>query len=400
MSINVGTQLGHYEISSVLGAGGMGEVYLARDTRLRRNVALKLLPSDLGLNKDRLLRFEQEAFAASALNHPNILTIYEIGQANETRFIAAEFIDGVTLRQRMIDTQMELPEVLDSVVQVASALAAAHQAGIVHRDIKPENIMIRHDGYVKVLDFGLAKLSESQHHVSDPEAETMHMIKTDPGVVMGTVSYMSPEQVRGREVDERADIWGLGVVIYEMVTGKAPFDGLTTSDVMASILRSEPLPLERFSLSVPAELRRILKKALRKDRAERYQTVKDLMLDLKNLRHEIESGIQSGSLIQKDVSSVAILPFRNLTNDPAVSFYEFSLADAVITELVRLRSLVVRPSSAIAKYLGQSKDPLEAGRELKVNAVVAASFLHAAPKVRVTAQLLDVAKGEVLWVIA
>lgn len=397
MSISAGTRLGHYEVNSLLGTGGMGEVYLARDTRLRRNVALKLLPSDLGLNQERLLRFEQEAYAASALNHPNILTIYEIGEANETRFIAAEFIDGLTLRQRMDGTQLELTEVLDAVVQVASALAAAHQAGIVHRDIKPENIMIRHDGYVKVLDFGLAKLSESQHHVSDPEAETMHMIKTDPGVVMGTVSYMSPEQVRGREVDERTDIWGLGVVIYEMVTGKAPFDGLTTSDVMASILRSEPLPLERLSPNVPTELRRILKKTLRKDKAERYQTVKDLMLDLKNLRHELESGIQSGPIIQKEVSSVAILPFRNLTNDSTVSFYEFSLADAVITELVRLRSLVVRPSSAIARYLGQSKDPIEAGRELKVNAVVAASFLHAASKVRVTVQLLDVTSGEVLW---
>jgi serine/threonine protein kinase/tetratricopeptide (TPR) repeat protein len=397
MSVAAGTQLGHYEICSLLGAGGMGEVYLAKDTRLRRNVALKLLPSDLSLSKDRLLRFEQEAYAASALNHPNILTIYEIGQANETRFIAAEFIDGVTLRQRMTGTQLELTEVLDAVVQVGSALAAAHQAGIVHRDIKPENIMVRHDGYVKVLDFGLAKLSESQRIVSDPEAETVRLIKTDPGVVMGTVSYMSPEQVRGLEVDERTDIWGLGVVIYEMLAGNAPFDGSTTSDVIASILRTEPLPLERFSPKVPAELHRIVKKALRKERSERYQTVKDLVLDLKNLRREIESGGQSGPAIQREISSVAILPFRNLTNDPTVSFYEFSLADAVITELVRLRSLVVRPSSAITKYLGQAKDPREAGRELNVKAILAASFLHVASRVRVTAQLLDVQSGDVIW---
>src|SRR5205807_3223879 len=397
MPVTAGTQLSHYEICSVLGAGGMGEVYLARDTRLRRNVALKLFPSDLSLNKDRLLRFEQEAYAASALNHPNILTIYEIGQANDTRFIAAEFIDGVTLRQRMTGAQIELTEVLDTMVQVASALAAAHQAGIVHRDIKPENIMVRHDGYIKVLDFGLAKLTEYQRLIFDPEAETIHAFKTEPGTVMGTVSYMSPEQARGLEVDERTDIWGLGVVIYEMVAGKAPFDGITKSDVIASILRTEPLPLARFSQGVPAELQRIVKKALRKDRSERYQTVKDLVLDLKNLRREIESRSETERFVQQEVSSVAILPFRNLTNGPAVSFYEFSLADAVITELVRLRSLVVRPSSAIAKYLGQSKDPLEAGRELKVNAVVAASFLHAASKVRVTVQLLDVIKGEVLW---
>ncbi|HXI25524.1 MAG TPA: protein kinase [Pyrinomonadaceae bacterium] len=397
MSVTAGTQLGHYEICSVLGAGGMGEVYLARDTRLRRNVALKLLPSDLSLNKDRLLRFEQEAYAASALNHPNILTIYEIGQTNDTRFIAAEFIDGVTLRQRMTGTQIELTEVLDTMVQAAAALAAAHQAGIVHRDIKPENIMVRHDGYVKVLDFGLAKLTEYQRLASDPEAETIHAIKTEPGRVMGTISYMSPEQTRGLEVDERSDIWGLGVVIYEMVAGKTPFDGLTKSDVIASILRTEPSPLTRFSQGVPAELQRIVKKTLRKNRAERYQTVKDLVLDLKNLRREIESRSETEPFVQQEVSSVAILPFRNLTNDPAVSFYEFSLADAVITELVRLRSLVVRPSSAIAKYLGDTKDPVEIGRELKVNAVLAASFLHAASRVRVTAQLLDVPKGEVLW---
>jgi serine/threonine protein kinase/Flp pilus assembly protein TadD len=399
MSVAAGTQIGHYEVSSLLGAGGMGEVYLAKDTRLRRNVALKLLPSDLSLSKDRLLRFEQEAYAASALNHPNILTIYEIGQANERHFIAAEFIDGVTLRQRMTSTQLELTEVIDSVVQVGSALAAAHQAGIVHRDIKPDNIMVRHDGYVKVLDFGLAKLSESQRIVSDPEAETVGMIKTNPGMVMGTVSYMSPEQVRGLEVDELTDIWGLGVVIYEMLAGNTPFDGSTTSDVIASILKTEPLPLERFSPSVPTELLRILKKTLRKNKTERYQTAKDLVLDLKNLRREIEigSGRQSQPVIQREVSSVAILPFRNLTNDASVSFYEFSLADAVITELVRLRSLVVRPSSAITKYLGQAKDPREAGRELKVKAILAASFLHVASRVRVTAQLLDVQSGDVIW---
>jgi eukaryotic-like serine/threonine-protein kinase len=397
MAVAAGTRLGRYEVCSLLGAGGMGEVYLAQDTRLRRPVALKLLPSDFTRNKDRLVRFEQEAYAASALNHPNILTIYEIGQAGDIRFIATEFIDGVTLRQRITSTQMEVTEVLDTAVQIASALAAAHQAGIVHRDIKPENIMVRHDGYVKVLDFGLAKLIEYKGLFSDPEAETMQAVKTEPGVIVGTVSYMSPEQARGLEVDERTDIWGFGVVVYEMLARRVPFDGLTKSDVIASILKTEPLPLTRFSRNAPAELQRIIKKALRKDKGERYQTVKDLLLDLKNLPREIESEAQTERFIQQEVSSVAILPFRNLTNDPKVSFYEFSLADAVITELVRLRSLVVRPSSAIAKYLGHAKDPLEAGRELNVNAVLAASFLHAATRVRVTAQLLDVTNGDVLW---
>lgn len=394
MHLPSGTRLGRYEIRSLLGEGGMGEVYLAHDTRLLRPVALKLLASESGLTKQMLLRFEQEALAVSALNHPNILTIYEIGEAEGLQFIATEFIDGVTLREHLSAAQMELREILDTAVQVASALAAAHQAGIVHRDIKPENIMVRQDGYIKVLDFGLAKLTEVE---SDPEAKTMPVVNTEPGVVMGTLKHMSPEQARGLEVDERSDLWGLGVLLFEMVTGKRPFDGLTKSDVIASILKTEPLPLSRFTPGVPTELQRIVRKTLRKERQERYQTAKDLVLDLKNLRSAIESGVETGSLGQQEVSSVAILPFRNVTNDQAVSFYEFSLADAVITELVRLRSLVVRPSSAITKYLGQATDPLEAGRELKVGAVLAASFLHVASRVRVTAQLLNVTNGDVLW---
>ena len=256
--------------------------------------------------------------------------------------------------------------------------------------------MVRHDGYVKVLDFGLAKLSEFQR-TSDPEAETLQVIKTEPGIILGTVSYMSPEQSRGLEVDERTDIWGLGVVLYEMLSGKPPFDGLTRSDVIASILKTEPLPLSRYSRQIPAELQRIVKKTLRKERSERYQTVIDLMLDLKSLRRELESEGQAERHVPQELSSVAILPFKNLTNDPNVGFYEFSLADAVITELVRLRALVVRPSSAITKYLGQAKDPREIGNELHVNAVLAASYLQAASRLRVTAQLIDVSSGDVIW---
>jgi eukaryotic-like serine/threonine-protein kinase len=396
MHLEIGAHLGRYEIRSLLGQGGMGEVYLAYDNRLRRPVALKLL-SDSGYNKDKLLRFEQEAYVVSALNHPNILTIYEIGTTigpvEELPFIATEFVDGVTLRQRLLTTQVELKEALDIAVQVASALAAAHQARIVHRDIKPENIMIRPDGYVKVLDFGLAKLTELQDRGS--EDQTMR-VKTEPGLLVGTIKHMSPEQARGLEVDERTDIWGLGVVLFEMVSGRTPFEGSTKTDVIASILKTEPLPLSRLAPGVPAELQRIVRKTLRKDTKERYQSAKDLMLDLKSLLNEIDSS-DMNSGIEQQPSSVAILPFRNLTNDPAVSFYEFALADAVITELVRLRSLIVRPSSAIARYLDHAKDPLEAGQDLKVDAILAASFLHAGSRVRVTAQLLDVVNGNVLW---
>jgi serine/threonine-protein kinase len=400
MRLEIGAHLGRYEIRSLLGQGGMGEVYLAYDSRLRRPVALKLL-SDSAYSKDKLLRFEQEAYVVSALNHPNILTIYEIGTTQaigiieEAPFIATEFVDGVTLRQRLLTTQIELKEALDIAVQVASALAAAHQARIVHRDIKPENIMIRPDGYVKVLDFGLAKLTELDDDSGDSEAQTMR-VKTEPGLIVGTIRHMSPEQARGLEVDERTDIWGLGVVLFEMISGRTPFEGSTKSDVIASILKTEPLPLSRLAPRVPTELQRIVRKTLRKDSNERYQSAKDLMLDLKSLLNEIDTRSMN-SVVEERPSSVAILPFRNLTNDSTVAFYEFALADAVITELVRLRSLIVRPSSAIARYLDHAKDPLEAGQELKVDAILAASFLHAGTRVRVTAQLLDVVNGNVLW---
>ena len=227
MAITAGTRFDRYEILSPLGKGGMGEVYLAQDTRLKRKVALKLLPASFTQNAERLRRFEQEAYAASALNHPNIITIYEIGESGEFHFIATEFIEGNTLRQQMADTRMNLREALEIAVQIASALAAAHAAGIVHRDIKPENIMLRPDGLVKVLDFGLAKLTESQALANDTDAVTVAASNTEPGVVMGTVRYMSPEQTRGLKVDGRSDIFSLGVVLYELVTGRAPFEGAT-----------------------------------------------------------------------------------------------------------------------------------------------------------------------------
>jgi serine/threonine protein kinase/tetratricopeptide (TPR) repeat protein len=282
-----GQLLGGYEILRRIGEGGMGEVYLGRDTKLGRYVALKLLPAGFTNDEERLRRFEQEARAASALNHPNILTIHEIRNADSTYFIATEFIDGVTLRDHIAKRMLELAEALDVAAQIASALAAAHAAGVIHRDIKPENVMLRSDGIVKVLDFGLAKLALNQPGTVEAEALTKPIVKTNPGVVMGTVKYMSPEQARGHDVDARTDIWSLGVVLYEMVTGNVPFDGETSSHVIVSILESEPPPLARNS-EVPVELARIVGKSLSKDREQRYQTAGELALDLKNLRQELE----------------------------------------------------------------------------------------------------------------
>jgi eukaryotic-like serine/threonine-protein kinase len=290
LTISAGTQLGRYKIRSKIGAGGMGEVYLVQDTKLDRKVALKILPGEVAANQERMRRFVQEAKAASALNHPNIVTIHEIDQVNSTNFIATEFIDGETLRQRMRNAPLKLGEVLDVAAQVASALSAAHAAGIVHRDIKPENIMLRRDGIVKVLDFGLAKLTERPPPDSvDTEAQTRAVVNTDTGMVMGTALYMSPEQARGLQVDARTDIFSLGVLVYEMVAGRLPFEGSNTNEILASILSDkEAQPLARYSREVPAELERIVWKALRKNREERYQTIKDLLLDLKSLKHRLE----------------------------------------------------------------------------------------------------------------
>ena len=288
--ISSGTRLGRYEIRSKIGAGGMGEVYLAQDAKLDRKVALKILPAEVAAHPDRMKRFVQEAKSASALNHPSIITIYEIEQIDSVNFIATEFIDGETLRRQPNNGPLKIGEVLEVAIQTASALEAAHAAGIVHRDIKPENIMLRRDGIVKVLDFGLAKLAERLPTDSvDTEAATKALVQTEPGMVMGTPVYMSPEHARGLAVDARTDIFSLGVVLYEMVAGRLPFDGSNRNEIMASVLSDkEPQPLTRYSSDAPAELGRIVLKALRKNRDERYQTIKDMLLDLKSLKQELE----------------------------------------------------------------------------------------------------------------
>src|SRR5678809_1518397 len=282
-------KVSHYRILEKLGAGGMGEVYLAEDMKLGRKIAIKILSEEFTTNRDRLNRFELEASAASNLNHPNILTIHEMGVDEGRHYIATEFIDGVTLRRKMAASQLETHTILDIAVQVASALEEAHAAGIVHRDIKPDNVMIRRNGYVKVLDFGLAKLTDNASDPSalDGEAATKMLVHTSAGVVMGTSHYMSPEQARGKPVDARSDIWSLGVVIYEMVAGKPPFEGETSTDVIVAITQKEPLPLLRFAPNLPAELDWIVTKALRKDREERYQTIKELLTDLRRLKQRI-----------------------------------------------------------------------------------------------------------------
>lgn len=305
-------RINHYRVLEKLGAGGMGEVFLAEDTRLGRKVALKVLPAAFSQDKERLARFQQEARAASALNHPNILTVYEIGVGESGHYIATEFIQGETLRNRLSSGKLELGLVLDVAIQVANGLVAAHEAGIMHRDIKPENIMLRRDGYAKILDFGLAKPTPGMSG-STTESATIASLDTTPGIVMGTVKYMSPEQARGLALDARSDLFSLGVVLYEMVTGRVPFEGPTSTDTIATILHRDPPPLARFSPDTPAELERILIKTLAKDREERYQTARDFVIDLKGLKQrlEIDAEIQRTGGVMTVVSGVGLLSGSN-----------------------------------------------------------------------------------------
>lgn len=298
----VGEQIGHYKIERLLGEGGMGEVYLAEDLRLHRRVALKVLPHSIVDDEERLMRFEREAQAASALNHPNILTVHEFGEDQGVHFLAAEFVDGLTLRHKLIAGPLDVAEALEIAVQTSSALSAAHEARITHRDIKPENIMVRQDGYVKVLDFGLAKLNQGEKSSTDSGSEdpTKVLLRTEPGVVMGTDAYMSPEQARGRQIDARSDIWSLGVVIYEMLTGQRPFVGETRADVIVSLLSTEPPQLSSVRQNIPAELDWIVSKALSKDLEGRYQNAKELRADLVRIKKQLEMHESTGQPFVRD----------------------------------------------------------------------------------------------------
>jgi len=327
---------GPYEVVSFISRGGMGEVYLAQDRRLNRKVALKLLPAAFTKNDERLRRFEQEARSASALNHPNIITIYEIMKSGASHIIATEFVEGETLRQRLSHSQLTISESLNIAIQVADALSAAHKVGIVHRDIKPENIMLRPDGYVKILDFGLAKLAEMSNTISADEAVTKQ-VRTGSGVVMGTAGYMSPEQARGKEVDTRSDVFSLGAVMYEMISGAKPFDGETPSDTLAAILKTEPPPLAERLPDAPAELVRIVHKSLRKDREERYQVIKDLLIDVRSLKQDLEFQEKLGNRAPSPAMQTAIASATPTSSTGEVRSALSTITDSLTIEIKRHR---------------------------------------------------------------
>ena len=432
----VGQRIGHYELAERIGAGGMGEVYLATDITAGRKAALKLLPARFTGDAERLKRFAREAQAVVALNHPNILTIYEIGEDRSTHYIASELIDGENLRQRLERGPIEKEEALDVAIQVASALVAAHEAGIIHRDIKPENIMLRPDRYVKVLDFGIAKLAEQEVPATMSEEEAVSLVETHLGSIFGTARYMSPEQVLG-EVDKRTDIWSLGAVLYEMVAGRAPFSGETAGDVMTSILEAEPPPLTNCHAQIPAELEQIIKRTLRKERDERYQSARELLDALKGVRRRMDWSAESKSLvaplakrhwtrspaavvlavlvaalalalqyywhrnqiaISMPEKSIAVLPFENLSEGKENSEFAAGIQDDVLTSLAQIHDLKVTSRTSVMSYQKPSRSNVrEIGRALGVANLLEGSVRREGNRVLVNVQLIDARNDRHLW---
>ena len=415
MSLAPGTALGGYRIVAPIGAGGMGEVFLAQDTRLERNVALKILPRAFAADAERLGRFVREAKSASALNHPNILTIHEIGESQGFHYLATELIVGETLRARIGRGVLPVADALEVAAQVAGALAAAHDAGIVHRDVKPENVMIRADGLVKVLDFGLAKWSETQ--AVDPYGPTLDRSHTHPGVVLGTVAYMSPEQSRGKTVDARTDLWSLGIVLYEMLSGRQPFTGESSTDVLANILHREPPRLALEGEELAPEIGAILGKALAKERFERYATSRALLADLKaaqkRLQFEAELGRQSsadrGSAVVPTRNSrsgssspslrpaIAVLPFRNLSAAAENDYFCDGLAEELLNALAKIDGLKVAARSSAFGFRDKAVGVSEIGRALGVTTVLEGSVRSSGSRMRIAVQLVNAADGYHLW---
>src|SRR5438128_9704069 len=433
----VGRTIGHYKISERIGTGGMGDVYLATDITAGRKAALKLLPTRFTGNPERLKRFQQEAHALVGLNHPNILTVYEIGEDHSTHYIASELIEGETLRQRLMRGRMEVGEAVDVAIQVASALAAAHETGIVHRDIKPENIMLRPDGYVKVLDFGIAKLAEQEVPATLPKDEALLLVETNLGSILGTVRYMSPEQAYGAPVDKGTDIWSLGVVLYEMLTGHAPFSGETPGEAMSSILEMEPPPLTSYVAHTPAELQQIISKALRKEREERYQNAHELLQAFQSLRHklefeaELERSTKAPSLLRWIRSpialvllllvaalalalpfywhrnltpisipekSIAVLPFENFSDNKENSYFAAGIQDDVLTSLAQIHDLkVISRTSVMAYQKRGGRNMREISQALGVANVLEGSVRRMGDRVLVNVQLIDARNDRHIW---
>jgi eukaryotic-like serine/threonine-protein kinase len=422
LTIPVGTKLGPYVIRSQIGEGGMGEVYLAEDTRLDRRVALKILPKEFAEDKQRMSRFVREAKSVSALNHPNIITIYEIGESEGTHFIATEFIDGKTLNDYAKANPIDYKSLLEIAIQIVSALDEAHTAGIVHRDIKPDNVMIRANGLVKILDFGIAKLSAPAS--TDKEATTAIQSNTQVGMIIGTPQFMSPEQARGKGVDHQTDIFSFGVVLYQLLSGASPFVGETISDVIAAVLTKEP----RALTGVPPGFAEIIGKTLQKEKRNRYRTAKDLLRDLREVKQELEfqdklertapnqeqiktqvlqsvatNGNQEAerqtyaqSTIP-DLKSIAVLPFANMSADADNEYFCDGLAEELLNALAKIEDLRVAARTSAFSFKGKNVEISEMGKALKVNTILEGSVRKSGNRIRIAVQLVSATNGYHLW---
>lgn len=384
-----GRTIGGYRILSRVGAGGMGEVYRAHDAKLDREVALKLLPRDVASNADRLRRFHAEAHAASSLNHPNILVIHDFGEFDGRPFMVTELVEGETLRQRIDRGVVSPQEAVAIAIQVAGALAAAHARGIVHRDIKPENVMVRPDGYVKVLDFGLAKL------VDRPGPEDGTTLATQAGVLLGTPYYMSPEQAQGKAVDARSDVFSLGVVLYELTAGMRPFTGETPLAVLSSILRETPTPVTDVNPSLSPDLARIVERCLAKDRDRRYESAMDLRTDLEQLDRVPRRATHTDGT--GGIDSLAVLPFANASGDPDTDYLSDGITETIINRLSQIPTLRVVPRSTVFRYKGREIEPADVGRQLKVRALLTGKVQQRGDTLSVQAELVDVRQEAQLW---
>jgi serine/threonine-protein kinase len=436
MVIAAGTRFDRYKVCSLLGKGGMGEVYLAQDTQLDRTVALKILSADLAADQQRMRRFIQEAKAASTIHHPNIAHVYEIGESDGMRFIAMEHIEGKPLDAEISGHPLDMARIINVGAQVADALDEAHSKGITHRDIKPSNIIVTPRGQAKVLDFGLAKVRATRSDIVASDLPTQ--IKTDSGLVMGTVEYMSPEQALGRDVDHRTDIFSLGVTLYEMATGKRPFTGATATETIDRIAHAQPEAIARFNYDVPAELERIVRKCLEKDQERRYQTARELEIDLQNLqrvRAAMTPGAEAlarpkrrgfrpahliiaatilvlfglgyylfirrdkttGDAGGKNIESIAVLPLVNASNDPNMEYLSDGITENIINSLSQLRVLRVIPRTTVIRYKGQNIDPQKIGRELGVRAVLTGKVIQRDDTLVIQVDLVDITEGSQLW---
>ncbi len=385
----IGKTLSHYKILEKLGSGGMGEVFLAEDVTLDREVALKILPAAMAADPGRLERFQREARAIAALNHPNIVTIHSVEEVEGVRFLTMERVEGESLETRVVRGGMPFKEFMEIARPLVEALCAAHEKGITHRDLKPANIMVTEDGRLKVLDFGLAKLTEDRTPQEITDIKTQAL--TQEGMVLGTVPYMSPEQLQGRQADGRSDIFSLGILFYELLTGHRPFKGETSADLISSILRDDPRPVHEVNVQLPNHLGRIIRRCLKKEPGERFQTTRDLLNELRDLKEEIAAAQETAT------NSVAVLPFANMSPDPEQEYFCEGIAEELINGLGRIKNLRVASRTSAFQFKGSKFDIREIGERLNVSKVVEGSVRKAGNQLRITAQLVNVSDGYRLW---